>query len=870
MTSGILVVAAQREIRRSLFDTLDQAGYRQILSARDATHAAILLEGRSTSPPLHLMLLVPSDDASQARISCETLRRLPGCADTTLMVVMAEDSPIVPADLPEYVSDWLHAAQIGSELIVRWQQAARPGRRAVEVPSSPATTSPENYRYVFDEGDNEWLIAEAKTGRLLEVSPIVARHSRLDASQWEGRCLPDVLEFEGIALNQVLSEADRSWHPCRRKSAQGMDTGQASVRRVTHAGSNAFALLFRSDRADLRSAAALSLLSRIFSSTSGVDAQVATGRLLFDELGLDYLAVWSARREGNDTPTQLLQLWRGEEPVWPAAQSQSSLQLTLGGKQILYPLDAQRLAPLDPLLAALDLAGFVGLPLYDERHTVLGAMLAGRRRGFGEVDTVEPVFRCAAARFAQILELGHTREQGRAEGLVDALTGLPNRLLFSDRMDTIIREANRNGECLAVLFVDLDHFKAINDTYGHAAGDQVLKMVTQRLCGSIRASDTVARYAGDEFTIVLRHIVKNDDVLRVAEKIVQVMEAPLHLADGTQVKVTASMGVSFFPDDASDAQTLLKHADEAMYSAKHLGRNTFKIYEVSPEYAREHGMALRARLRHAEDNGEFRVVYQPQVNTQTEDIVGMEALLRWDHPELGAISPAVFIPLAEETGLIVSIGEWVMRTACRQAREWEQRYGLRLRLGVNLSAVQLMEPELMDMLARVLRETGLDPTLLEMEVTESVSIKSAPNLVENLHAMHQLGCHIAIDDFGTGAASLDYLRRLPADRIKVDQSFVRNIGVDPDDEAIVRATIEMAHRLKRAVVAEGVETEQHLEFLRAHGCDELQGYLFCRPLPPATFDKLLAERQRLLQPGQLDPAPSVPMVDARATVPAVP
>ncbi|MEO9079848.1 MAG: bifunctional diguanylate cyclase/phosphodiesterase, partial [Rhodanobacter sp.] len=370
----------------------------------------------------------------------------------------------------------------------------------------------------------------------------------------------------------------------------------------------------------------------------------------------------------------------------------------------------------------------------------------------------------------------------------------------------------------------------------------------------IRASDTVARYAGDEFTVVLRHIVKNDDVLRVAEKIVQMMEAPVFLDDGTELQLTLSMGVSFFPDDAGDAETLLKHADEAMYSAKHLGRNNFQIYEVSPEYAREHGMALQARLRHAEGNGELRVVYQPQVDTQTEDIVGMEALARWEHPDLGNISPAVFIPLAEENGLIVSIGEWVMRTACRQALEWEKTYGLRLKLGVNLSAVQLMEPRLLDTVTRVLRETGLDPTLLEFEITESISIKTAPNLLENLNALHLLGCRIAIDDFGTGAASLDYLRRLPADRIKIDQSFVRNIGVDPDDEAIVRATIEMAHRLNRTVIAEGVEIEQHLQFLRAHHCDELQGYLFCRPLPPASFDKLLAERQRLLEVRQIGSA----------------
>lgn len=854
MNSGILVVAAQRELRRSLFDALDQAGYSQIHSARDLQHAAILLEGRPPLPPLQLMVVVLAGDGQQARNNCEQLRRLPSAADTPLIAVLAEEASLSPADLPPGITDWLSGAQISSELVPRWRRSLAGNQAPHKTTALPATAALEDYRYAFEEGDNEWLIADAQTHHLLEVSPTLARHSRLHASQWEGLLLSDVLRFEGIAIEQVLADADRSWYPCQRKSSQGVDTGQASVRHMRHTGRDALALMFRSDRADLRAEAALSLLSRIFASTSGVDAQIAAGRLLFDELGLDYLAVWSARQDGADTPTQLLQLWSGEAPAWPPAQLQSSLQLVLAGKPMLYRADAKRLAPIDPLLQQLDLAGFAGLPLYDERHTVLGAMLAGSRKGFGEMGIVEPVLRCAAARFAQVLELGRTREQGRAEGLVDALTGLPNRLLFNDRLDTIIREATRNGECFAVLFVDLDRFKAINDTYGHAAGDQVLRVVTQRLCGAIRASDTVARYAGDEFTIVLRHIVKNDDVSRVAEKIVQVMETPLYLDDGTELQVTASMGLSFFPDDAGDAQTLLKHADEAMYAAKHLGRNNFQIYEVSPEYAREHGMALKTRLRHAERNGEFRVVYQPQVNTETEDIVGMEALLRWEHPELGMISPAVFIPLAEESGLIVSIGEWVMRTACRQAREWEQRYGLRLRLGVNLSAVQLMEPQLMETVAAVLHETGLDPTLLEMEITESVSIKAAPNLVDNLHALHRMGCHIAIDDFGTGAASLDYLRRLPADRIKIDQSFVRNIGVDPDDEAIVRATIEMAHRLKRAVVAEGVEIEQHLQFLRAHGCDELQGYLFCRPLQPISFDKLLAERQRLLEGRVIEPA----------------
>ena len=846
MNSGILVVAAERELRRQLFDVLDRAGHPSIYSARDATHAAILLEGRNA---LQLIIVVLSGDEPQALVICEQLRDLSVGAEMPLIAVLTEDASFDPTDLPMGVSDWLHAAQINSELAARW-------RRLQTIVSTQAKTAPAiatanneeqgDYRYLFDEGDGEWLIVDPHSQCLLEVSPTVATHSHVHASQWQGLPLSEVLQFEGVTIEQVLLDADRRWYPCQRKSAQGVDTGQANVRSIRHAGRAALALMFCSDRADLRAEAALSLLSRMFVSTSGVDTQIAAARLLFDELGLDYLTVWSARHTGLDVPNQLLQLWSGDDLEWPAAQLQTSLQSVLGGKPFVYRTDAARLAPTDPLLQQLDLVSFAGLPLYDERHTVLGAMLAGSRKGFGEMSIIEPVLRCAAARFAQMLELNRTRAQGRAEGLIDALTGLPNRLLFNDRLTTIIHEATRNGECFSVLFVDLDRFKLINDTHGHAAGDQVLRVVAQRLSASVRASDTVARYAGDEFIVVLRHVVKNDDVSRVAEKIMQAMGTPLSLDNGTELQLGASMGLSFFPDDANDPETLLRHADEAMYAAKRQGRNTFKIYEMSPEYAQQHGTVLRSRLRHAEGNGELRVVYQPQVNTESEDIVGMEALVRWEHPELGMISPAVFIPLAEETGLIVSIGEWVMRTACFQAQEWERLYGLRLRLGVNLSAVQLIEPHLLDTVARVLGETGLDPSLLELEITESISIKTAPNLIENLNALHRLGCHIAIDDFGTGAASLDYLRRLPADRIKIDQSFVRNIGVDPDDEAIVRATIDMAHRLKRAVVAEGVETEQHFEFLREHHCDELQGYLFCRPQPPLNFGNMLAERQRLM------------------------
>jgi diguanylate cyclase (GGDEF)-like protein len=841
-SAGILVVAAQRELRRALFETFERDGHFVVHSARDATHAGILLEGRAA---LALIVVVFEGDGREAAVGLDALRQLPACVGAPLIAVLDDAAMLKPTVLPAGVADWVYASQIEHELLARWQRVQK-ALNAGATPGTPVLATDSDYRFAFDEVDSEWLVVDAARGRILEYSTAVARHSGLGDHELRGRPLQDVLVFTDVRAEQVLAEGARRWYPSRRRSVRGADTGETSARAVRHAGRDAVALMFRSDRAGVRAEIALGLLARMFGSGSGDEGIAEAARLLYEEMGLDYVAVWSARQDEGGAPVQVVQYWRGEEQLWPGPHMQSSLRLVLSGQAMMHQADAARLAPMDPLLEQLGLAGFAGWPLQDERRTVLGALLVGTRQPLPSLTIVQPVLRCAASRFAHALELRHTREQGRAEGLLDALTGLPNRLLFNDRLDTVIREANRTGESFALLFVDLDRFKTINDTLGHAVGDQVLLTTTQRLRGSVRASDTVARYAGDEFVVILRHIVKNEDVLRIAEKIVQVMGAPLRIDDGTELQVTASIGVSFFPDDAPDAETLLKHADEAMYAAKSLGRNNYQIFEGSAQQSQQQNLALKSGLRHAEHKGELRVFYQPQVDAKSEDIVGMEALVRWEHPELGFIGPGFFIPLAEETGLIVSIGEWVLRTACRHAQEWERRFGLRLRLGVNLSAVQLMQPNLLEVVASALDESGLEAGLLEMEVTESISIKEAPNLVENLQGLHRLGCRIAIDDFGTGAASLDYLRKLPADRIKIDQSFVKNIGVDPDDEAIVRATIEMAHRLKRGVVAEGVETEQHMQFLSANHCDELQGFLFCRPLPQPAFEKLLLERQSLL------------------------
>jgi diguanylate cyclase (GGDEF)-like protein len=447
-------------------------------------------------------------------------------------------------------------------------------------------------------------------------------------------------------------------------------------------------------------------------------------------------------------------------------------------------------------------------------------------------------------RWQRLIALSSNQE---TQGLLDGLTGLPNRRLFQDRLETTIREARRTGESFAVMVLDIDHFQRINDRHGHAAGNRLLQTAAHRLQAALRTSDTVARYMDDEFTVVLRHITQREDVLRVAEKVVQAMALPLHLDEDRQLSLSVSLGASFFPVDATDAESLLEHAGEAMRAAKRLGRNNVQLYAPRLEVSQQQRQALKSQLRHAQQNGELQVFYQPQVDAHSEDIVGMEALLRWEHPQLGAIEPCFFVPLAEESGLIVSIGEWALKTACRQAQAWQRRYGLRLRLGINLSAVQLMHPDLLRMITDALHDSGLDAQLLELEVTESLSVKAIPHLLDTLQALRALGCSVAIDDFGTGAASLDYLRRLPANRIKIDQSFVRNIGIDPDDEAIVRATVDIAHRLKRSVIAEGVEAEQHLQFLRATGCDELQGYLFCRPLPTAAFEDLLSDREHLLE-----------------------
>jgi diguanylate cyclase (GGDEF)-like protein/PAS domain S-box-containing protein len=411
----------------------------------------------------------------------------------------------------------------------------------------------------------------------------------------------------------------------------------------------------------------------------------------------------------------------------------------------------------------------------------------------------------------------------------DGLTGLPNRTLLEDRISNALADARRRNENAAVLFLDLDRFKFINDTLGHTSGDVLLQEVAARLKGWAREQDTVARVGGDEFVVLLTSVAQASDAAMAAQRILDAITAefPVH---GNLLKVTCSVGISMFPEHGGDCETLVKNADAAMYYAKQKGPNNIQFFTADLNDQISERLKMENGLRLALDREELFLVYQPQMDISTGEIVGVEALLRWQHPELGLVSPDRFIRIAENTGLIVPIGEWVLRTACTQARKWQDE-GLRLvQIAVNVSAVQFRQDGFRDLIGSVLHETGLAPQYLELELTESLLLTNADVMFSVLKDLKEMGLKLAIDDFGTGYSSLSYLKQFPVSKLKIDRSFVRDIAINPDDAAITAAIIGMAKNLNLKVIAEGVENEAQLSFLRAHQCDEIQGYYFSRPL----------------------------------------
>ncbi|MGA7616108.1 MAG: EAL domain-containing protein [Thermoanaerobaculia bacterium] len=423
----------------------------------------------------------------------------------------------------------------------------------------------------------------------------------------------------------------------------------------------------------------------------------------------------------------------------------------------------------------------------------------------------------------------------------DPLTGLPNRSLFLDRLIVGIAQSHRNFQKLAVLFLDLDRFKDINDSFGHSMGDAILRGVAARLRLSLREGDTVARFGGDEFTLILHRIESNDALVRVAAKILDTVRQPYEIG-GREITVTTSIGISIYPDDTTDAETLIRNADAAMYRAKEAGRDNWQLYTAKMSAVARERFELETRLRRAVSRNELVIHYQPLVDMQTRAIAGFEALLRWQDPEFGLLWPKSFIAPAEESGLIVSIGAWVLREAARQARSWQSRGSGELVVAVNLSPRQFHQKDLSDMVRSILEETGLDPHLLELEITESCAMRDVDETIRVLRELKQLGVRISIDDFGTGYSSLSYLKQFPIDTIKIDRSFIMDL-VEPGDGEIVRSVIVMAHQLGVKVIAEGVETPSQLEILKEQNCDSSQGFLFSAPLTAEEFERFV-ERHR--------------------------
>ena len=426
----------------------------------------------------------------------------------------------------------------------------------------------------------------------------------------------------------------------------------------------------------------------------------------------------------------------------------------------------------------------------------------------------------------------------------DVLTGLPNRSSFHKGFEDALLHAERHSRRVALLFLDLDHFKLINDASGHPAGDELLKQVALRLKETVREEDTVARLGGDEFTVLLDDIHSVEDASLVAEKILQQLAKPFRL-DHSELVITASIGISLFPNDGNDVSTLLKNADTAMYRAKERGRNNFQFFTVEMNTRALERLSLQSALRSALKRNEFLLHYQPQVDMQSGEIIGLEASVRWQHPEQGLVPPGIFIPVAEESGLIVPLGEWVMKEACTQNRRWLDEGLPAVRIAVNLSGRQFVRQDLLGVVRKVLDEAGLEPQYLELELTESTIMEHVDETIETLLALRKLGVHFAIDDFGTGYSSMAYLKRFTIDKLKIDQSFVRDLATDSDDAAIVTATIAMAHNLNLTVIAEGVETEEQLHFLKDNGCEQMQGYYFSRPLPAQEITELLRSGRRL-------------------------
>jgi len=563
---------------------------------------------------------------------------------------------------------------------------------------------------------------------------------------------------------------------------------------------------------------------------------IKTLLLIEDDLG-DARLLREMLREQNSPTIQLTHLERmSDAEKYLAAHAVDIILLDL-----VLP-DAQGLEAIRRAQAAAPAVPLVVLTGLDDETLAVQALQEGAQDYLikGQIDTrgLLRALRYAIERkrmeitaLALARQMAHSAEH-------DFLTGLPNRMLLNDRISQAIALATRHVKKVAVLFLDLDGFKHINDSLGHPIGDKLLQSIAKCLVNCIRGSDSVSRQGGDEFVILLLEVDQAEDAAVTARRILQAVAQP-HFIDQRDLHVTASIGISIYPTDGLDAETLIKNADTAMYQAKENGRRSFQFFKPAMNVRAVERQSIEEGLRRALERHEFAVYYQPKVNLATGAITGAEALLRWTHPTQGSISPAQFIPVAEDSGLILPIGAWVLREACKQARAWMDAGLPAMTMAVNVSAMEFRDVSFLDHLFATIEETGIDPRALELELTESVLMKHAPSTATILQTLRKSGIRVAVDDFGTGYSSLSYLRKFPVDAVKIDQSFVRQISTPGEDTTIVKAIIGMARGLKLRVIAEGVETLEELAFLRAYRCEEAQGYYFSRPVPAEQFAQLL-------------------------------
>jgi diguanylate cyclase (GGDEF)-like protein/PAS domain S-box-containing protein len=597
----------------------------------------------------------------------------------------------------------------------------------------------------------------------------------------------------------AMEAAERGAQDCLLKAHCNSFSLGLALRNMIERTAAAEALFIEKERADVT-------LNSIGDAVISTDR---AGHITYLNIVAESLTGWTRQDAAGRPFAEVFHIIDGEtrerarNPMTMAVQEDRTVGLT--ANCVLIRRDASELAIEDS-----------AAPIHDRRGLVTGAVI---------------VFHDVSVARARSLEMAYLAYH-------DALTDLPNRLLLSDRLDRTIELARRHKRRLAVLFMDVDRFKRINDSLGHQIGDQLLQSVAEQLTMCVRCSDTVSRQGGDEFVILLSEIEEATHAVVSVRKILAAIAEPHHVA-GHELHITTSVGVSLYPDDGHDAETLLRHADSAMYHAKEHGPGRFQFFQADMNLRAVERQSLEHGLRRALDRQEFILHYQPKIDLETGLMVGAEALIRWRHPNGGLLPPMQFVPIAEDSGLIVPIGQWVLREACRQARAW-QNAGLRLTpVAVNVSAVEFRNPGFLDGVRMSLEETRLESRYLELELTESVLMAHAESTVSLLRGLKELGVQLALDDFGTGYSSLSYLKEFPIDALKVDESFVRGISDDLRGAPIVLAIISMGKSLHHRVIAEGVETAEQLAFLQAQGCAEGQGFYFSRPLPAEQFAKLL-------------------------------